>query len=145
MSSLWRRLGRSLDGLSFFAAKSERDFYLLAITSGVVVLPFALYQFLQGRPLMATAIVLLATWFLAHGIAVWLGRRLLPAAAVFLPALAVLAFAFYTRTDLAVFWGYPAILLFHFILPRWVANLYNATIFAISLPFAWMQFGAETA
>ena len=44
---LWRRLAASLGGLSFFAAKSERDFFLLAITGGVFILPFAGYNFLQ--------------------------------------------------------------------------------------------------
>ena len=143
MKGSWRGLTAYLGGLSFFAAKSESDFFLLAITGGVFIFPFAIYQYSQGNRFIALAVALLAAWFLLHGIAVVRGRRLLPAAAVFLPTLAVFAFAFYTKAELAVYWGYPAILLFHFILPRWVANLYNATLLAISVPFAYFADGGE--
>jgi len=143
MKGFWRGVAAYLGGLSFFAERSERDFFLLAITGGVFIFPFAVYQYSQGNRFIASAVALLAAWFLLHGIAVYRGRRLLPAAAVFLPTLGVLAFAFYTKAELAVYWGYPAILLFHFILPRWVANLYNATVLAMSVPFAFFAGGGE--
>ena len=140
---LWRRLAASLGGLSFFAAKSERDFFLLAITGGVFILPFAGYNFLQGRLLVGAAVAALSAWFLLHGTAVFLGRRLMPAALVFLPTLAVLAYALDVRADLGVFWAYPAVLLFHFILPRWVANLYNAAVVVLASTFAFAALPAE--
>jgi len=145
MKGSWRGAGAYLGGLSFFAGKSERDFFLLTISGGIAILPFSVYQFFQGNSTVATAIALLSAWFLLHGIAVYRGRRLLPAAVVFLPTLAVLVFAFRTKAELAVYWAYPAILLFHFILPRGVANLYNATVLAISVPFAYVADGAEVA
>jgi PAS domain S-box-containing protein len=143
--SFWRRLGESIGGLSFFAAKSERDFFLLAVTGGVCILPFAFVNYVEKRPAMAFIAAGLAAWFLVNGIAIFRGRRLVPAAAIFLPAPAVLAYALYVKAEFALFWIYPAILLFHFILPRWIANLYNVSLLAMSLWFAWALFGPDIA
>jgi PAS domain S-box-containing protein len=140
-----RRIFSELGGLSFFAAKSEPDFFLLAITGAVAIAPFAVHNFLEGRLLIGAAALFLAGWFLVNGIAVYRGRRLMPAALVFLPTLGVLGYAMHVRGDLGVFWTYPAVLLFHFILPRWVANLYNATLVGIAVPFAYQWFSPDIA
>jgi PAS domain S-box-containing protein len=141
----WRGLAGSVAGLSFFAAKSERDFFLLAVTGGVFILPFAFVNYVERRPLMGTIATLLAAWFLLNGIMIFRGRRLVPAAAIFLPTPAVIAYALYIRADYAIYWIYPAILLFHFILPRWVANLYNLSLLAMSVPFTWSLLGPDVA
>jgi PAS domain S-box-containing protein len=142
----FRSLLEDLGGLSFFAAKSERGFFLLAIAGGIAIFPFSLYNFVQGRPLVGWATGALAIWFLVNGVAVARGRRLMPAALVFLPTLGVLAYAMTVRGDLGVFWAYPAILLFHFILPRWTANLYNLSLIlmTVSLAARWLTPEAVT-
>ena len=142
----FRPLLEDLGGLSFFAAKSERGFFLLAITGGIAIFPFSIYNFLQDRPLVGLVTGALAIWFLVNGVAVARGRRLMPAALVFLPTLGVLAYAITVRGDLGVFWAYPAVLLFHFILPRWTANLYNITLILMTVPLAarWLTPEAVT-
>ncbi len=140
-----RRILSELGGLSFFAAKSEPGFFLLAITGAAAIAPFAVHNFLAGRLLIGAVALALAGWFLLNGIAVYRGRRLMPAALVFLPTLGVLGYAMHVRGDLGVFWAYPAVLLLHFILPRWVANLYNASLVLLAVPYAHKWFSAEIA
>jgi PAS domain S-box-containing protein len=141
----WRRFFEDLGGLSFFAQKSERGFFLLAVAGGIAVLPFSIANFFAGRMLIGAVTSALAVWFLVNGVAVARGRRLMPAALVFLPTLGVLAYAMHVRGDLGVFWAYPALLLFHFILPRWTANLYNLSLVLITVPFAYRWFTPEVA
>jgi PAS domain S-box-containing protein len=73
------------------------------------------------------------------------GRRLIPAAFVFLPVLAVLGYAMWVRGEVGIFWAYPAILLFHFILERRIANVFNASIVLMAAPFADLWFGPDIA
>ncbi len=145
MTAFWRKLAASLRGFSFFAAKSERDFFALAITGMAFILPFTINNFVQGRHLIGVVTTGLVVWFLANGIAVYRGRRLMPPAFVFLPALAVLGFALWARGEVAIFWAYPAILLFHFILAQRVANFFNAAVVLMAVPAAYASFGQDIA
>jgi PAS domain S-box-containing protein len=128
-----------------FFARNEGTFVALALLGGVAIAPFAVNNFVQGRLLLGSFNAVLAAWFLVHGIAVYRGRRLLPPPAVFLPAIAVLAYAMWARGEVGIFWAYPAALLFHFILERRAANLFNASVVAMATLFAYLSYGADVA
>src|SRR4051812_34115288 len=132
-------------GASLFAAKTERDFFALAIAAAAFLLPFTLANFVQGRVLIGAVTTALVIWFLVHGVAAYRRRRLAPTVVVFLPALAVLGFALVARGDVALFWAYPTLLLFHFILSRGVANAFNAVVVLMAVPSAYASFGTEIA
>src|SRR2546423_14895943 len=112
----WRDIASRLRDLSLFGTKTERDYFALAVAAAAFLLPFTLSNFVQGRPLIGAVTTSLVVWFMVNGIALYRGRRLVPATIVFLPALAVLGFALVARGDVALFLAYPALLLFHFIL-----------------------------
>ncbi|HWA37902.1 MAG TPA: hypothetical protein VG873_08575, partial [Burkholderiales bacterium] len=130
--------------LESLAARVERD-AVLAIIGGAFLLPFSLHHLLQGRLLLGGVTTGLALWFLVHGLAVHFGRRIVPAWVIFVPALGVLGFAMRQQAELGLFWCYPAMLLFHFVLARGAANLFNAVVVAMAVPFAWATFGPPIA
>lgn len=126
------------------AASVERD-TVLALTGGAFLLPFSLNHLMEGRFPLGAATTALSLWFLGHGLAVHLGRRLVPAWVIFMPALGVLAVAMRLQGELGIFWCYPAILLFHFVLERRAANFFNVTVLAMAVPFAYAELGAPVA
>jgi PAS domain S-box-containing protein len=128
-----------------FFARNEGTFIALALLGGVAIAPFAVNNFVQGRLLLGSFNAVLAAWFLVHGIAVYRGRRLLPPPVVFVPAIAMLAYAMWARGEVGIFWAYPAALLFHFILARRAANVFNAAVVAITTLFAWLSYGPDVA
>jgi PAS domain S-box-containing protein len=132
---------RWLEGL---AARVERD-AVLALIGGTFLLPFSLHHLVQGRLLLGGVTTGLALWFLGHGLAVHFGRRIVPAWVIFVPALGVLGFAMRQQAELGLFWCYPAMLLFHFVLGRNAANLFNVTVVGMAVPFAWAAFGPPIA
>ena len=141
--SFWRRLLAADFG--FFAEKSDRTFFALAMIGAAFLAPFAVNNFAQGRPWLGAMTTGVVAWFLANGVALYRGRRLMPPGVVFLPILGALAVAMAARSHVGIFWAYPAILLFHFILERRIANAYNASIALMAAPFALEAFGAEVA
>lgn len=139
--SAWRRLaGRALRA---FDSKAERDVSVLAVTAGLFIAPFAVQNVLRGRVFLGAIIALLSLWFVANGVAARYARRALPNEVVLLPALGVLGLALSARGDLGIFWGFPAALLFHFVLRARIANLYNLAVLLMVAPAAWMHFGAD--
>jgi PAS domain S-box-containing protein len=128
-----------------FFARNEGTFIALALIGGVAIVPFAINNFVQGRILLGSFNAALAAWFLVHGVAVLRGRRLLPPPIVFLPAIAMLAYAMWARGEVGIFWAYPAVLLFHFILGRRAANYFNFTVMVFTTVFAYQSYGPDVA
>ena len=128
-----------------FFARNEGTFIALALIGGVAIMPFAINNFVQGRLLLGSFNALLAAWFLVHGVAVLRGRRLLPPPVVFVPAIAMLAYAMWARGDVGIFWAYPAVLLFHFILGRRAANYFNFSVMVFTTVFAYQSYGPDVA
>jgi len=128
-----------------FFARNEGTFIALALIGGLAILPFAINNFVQGRLLLGSFNAALAAWFLVHGVAVLRGRRLLPPSVVFLPAIAMLAYAMWARGEVGIFWAYPAVLLFHFILGRRAANYFNSSVMVFTTVFAYLSYGPDVA
>ncbi|HYD57177.1 MAG TPA: hypothetical protein VEB41_09755, partial [Burkholderiales bacterium] len=141
MKALAKRL---LSGeLGFFAEKGDKDFFALSMIGVLFLTPFGINNFVQGRPVLGAINMAVVAWFLVNGIALFKGRRLVPPGVVFLPVLGALGIAMAARGQVGVFWAYPAILLFHFILERRIANLYNATIVVLAVPFGYAAYGTD--
>src|SRR5262249_10281302 len=69
----------------------------------------------------------------------------LPPWVVFGPAIPMLAYIMWARGEVGIFWAYPAALLFHFILERRAANLFNALVVLITTFFAYQSYGTDVA
>ena len=128
-----------------FFARNEGTFIALALLGGLAVMPFAINNLVHSRWGLGLANGAIATWFLVHGVAVYRGRRLLPPWVVFGPAIPMLAYIMWMRGEVGIFWAFPAALLFHFILERRAANLFNASVVLITTFFAWQSYDADVA
>jgi PAS domain-containing protein len=90
--AFWTKLAAGLARFNFFAERNDRSFLALAVTGVLFLLPFAANNFLQGRPILGAVMTAVVAWFVVHGVAVYRGRRLLPAWAVFAPVLGTLGY-----------------------------------------------------
>jgi PAS domain S-box-containing protein len=141
---LWGKL-RAAAAFRFFAEKTERDFIAMALTGAVFLLPFSLNHLVQGRLVMGSVTTALVLWFVVNGLAIYFGRRLVPTGVVFLPALAALGVSMVMQARVGLFWSYPAMLLFHFVLGRRLANVFNAAVVLMAVPVALDTYGADVA
>jgi len=57
----------------------------------------------------------------------------------------MLAYAMWSRPEVGIFWAYPCLLLFHFILERRWANAFNASVLGFTTAFAYVAYGTEVA
>jgi PAS domain S-box-containing protein len=120
---------------------------LLLALSGLgtlLLLPFAIHNFLEDRPFLGAATGVLVLCLLANAAAL-AARRAAPYPPLFLfgPSLVALALAMYDQGLAGILWAYAAILLFHFVLPRRTANLFNATIVALAVGMSWLHLTPE--
>jgi PAS domain-containing protein len=143
--AFWTKLAAGLARFNFFAERNDRSFLALAVTGVLFLLPFAANNFLQGRPILGAVMTAVVAWFVVHGVAVYRGRRLLPAWAVLAPVLGTLGYAMALRGQSSIFWAFPLVLLFHFILERRIANLFNTALVLLAAPTAYLGFGADIA
>jgi diguanylate cyclase (GGDEF)-like protein len=114
------------------SAIKDRVFYGLAIAGALVLLPFSINNFLQGRIWLGVATNFVILAFALNAIAIFRGRKApLPAALVFLPALVALPLSVRGQGVVGVLWTYPAMVMFHFVLDRRQANLLNCSLVAL--------------
>jgi len=114
------------------AAYRERILYALAIIATVVLLPFSIGNFVKGYPLIGAVSMAVVLIFVADAVAIYLRRRLpVPIPIAFVVIMIALVIAIWGRGLLGIFWTFPAILLFHFVLERRLANLFNLTLVAL--------------
>ena len=128
----------------FVEAHREKIFMGLSITGTVLLGPFAINNFVQGRLILGVVTTAFVLCLLINAFAIARGRHaLVPPEAIFIASLLGLGAAMYRNGLIGVLWVYPGILLFHFMLPRRRANLANITLILVTVPFAWMQLGPE--
>jgi len=110
----------------------DRVFYGLAIAGAFVLLPFSINNLLRGRIWLGVATSFIVFAFALNAIAIWRGRKApLHAALVFLPALVALPLSVRGQGVVGVLWTYPAMVMFHFVLERRLANLLNLSLVAL--------------
>jgi signal transduction histidine kinase/DNA-binding NarL/FixJ family response regulator len=126
----------------FVEAHRQRIFMGLSVAGTLLLGPFAINNFFQGRPILGVVTTAFVVCLLVNAFAIArLGRPVVPATAIFLASLFGLALAMYNIGLIGVLWVYPGILLFHFMLPRRRANLFNATLILVTIPLASMHLG----
>ena len=114
------------------AAYRARIFYSLAVVGAAGLLPFAVNNFLQGRFWLGVASALVVIGFFANALAMRRGRPLpIPPAILLSPAIAALALSVRDQEIIGVLWTYPAMVLFHFVLERRMANAFNIGLLLI--------------
>lgn len=128
----------------FVEAHQHRIFLGLSIAGTVLLGPFAVNNFFQDRIVLgivtSTIVVclLVNAVFIARG-----GGPPIPATAIFAASVVGLATAMYHNGWIGILWVYPGILLFHFMLPRRTANIFNVTLVLLTIPLAWMHIGPQ--
>jgi diguanylate cyclase (GGDEF)-like protein len=101
-------------------------------TVGVMFLvPFAVHDFMKGRYLLAGAIVAVVAALGADALAIQLRKAPpVPYALLLVPIGAAIMISLRTLGVIGAFWCYPAVLFFHFVLSRRMANLCSIALLA---------------
>jgi diguanylate cyclase (GGDEF)-like protein len=105
---------------------APRDRLMAALSAvGVVFLvPFAVHDFLRERYLLAAAIATVVAALAVDAVAIHRRRPPpIPYALLLVPMAAAITISLRTQGVIGAFWCYPAVLFFHFVLLRWLANL----------------------
>jgi PAS domain S-box-containing protein len=110
----------------------DRIFYTLAIVATVVVLPFAVQNLFVGFWAIGLTAIAVVAVLVTDAIAIYRKRQPpLPMSIAFALIVGGVVLAVWQRGLMSVFWTYPAILLFHFVLERRVANAFNIALVAL--------------
>lgn len=131
---------------SFIEAHRKKIFLGLSVAGTLLLGPFAVNNFFQDRVLIGVISCAFVVCLVLNAWAIFRGRDpLVPATAIFFGSLVGLTTAMYNNGLIGILWVYPAILLFHFMLPRRTANVFNLTLLAVAFPMAWLRLGPEMA
>ena len=126
------------------SAYQGRIFYGLALAGALVLAPFSINNFIQGRTWLGVVTAFVVASFFANAWATYRGRRLLvPPALAFLPAIAALLLSVRKQEIIGVLWTYPSMVLFHFVLDRRTANAFNLLLLATVPPLAYRFAGPQ--
>jgi signal transduction histidine kinase/CheY-like chemotaxis protein len=126
----------------FIDEHRQKIFLGLAIAGTLLLGPFTVNNFIQGRILLGVATSVFVICLLANATAIARGReRLIPDEALFGASFVGLGTAMYNNGLIGILWVYPGILLFHFMLPVRRANIFNALMIAMTVPFAVQHLG----
>lgn len=128
-----------LDGDSVeldFRVKSTQH---VAMVAAIVLAPFVVNNFYQGRPVIGFAALAVATVLALSAWSISRGRYnpTLTLIGMVPTILVALALALHKEAIIGVLWCYPALISFYFILPERKAWGANALLLALALPLAW--------
>jgi signal transduction histidine kinase/DNA-binding response OmpR family regulator len=130
----------------FAEAHRQKIFLGLSVAGTVLLGPFTINNFFQDRVLLGVATSTFMVLLLANAYSIARGRSpVVPPTAIFAASFFGLATAMYNNGLIGILWVYPGILLFHFMLPRRTANLFNISFVLLAVPMAWMHLGPELA
>lgn len=107
-------------------AYRQRVMSALGIAAAVVLLPFAVYHFVCGEYLLGAG--MLAAFFILaiDTLAIhWKRKPPIPFELLLVPAIGGMTLALHDQKFYGALWAYPAVLLFHFAMPRHKANLFS--------------------
>lgn len=128
--------------LGFTEEHRQQIFLGLAIAGTLLLGPFTVNNFFQGRILLGIATSVFLVCLLTNGIAIARGRLPpIPDVAIFGASFVGLGTAMYNNGLIGILWVYPGILLFHFMMPVRRANIFNALMIVMTIPLAWMHLG----
>jgi signal transduction histidine kinase/DNA-binding NarL/FixJ family response regulator len=128
----------------FAEAHRQKIFLGLSVAGMLLLGPFAINNFFQDRVIVGLVTSFFVVCLLVNSLAIARERQPpVPATALFIASLIGLVTAMYQNGWIGILWVYPGILLFHFMLPRRTANLFNLTLVLVTIPLAWMHIGPQ--
>ena len=105
------------------AAYRQRVMLALAALTVPVLLPFSIHHFLNGNLLIGMGMLIGILVLTVDALAMHFQKRPpLPLPLILLPSIGAMAIAIKTHGFFGMLWSYPAVLLFHFIMSRRLAN-----------------------
>ena len=119
----------------------------LAVAALVVIAPFAVNNFIQGRHLVGAMSVIISMILAIIAVAAARGRHY-PAITLFLLIPAIVGFfiiSFRNQGLVAAFWCYPAVLSFYFMLTERQAWVANTILLCAMLPSSWLLIDPDYA
>ena len=114
----------------------DRIMQSMGVATLVLLTPFSINNFLQGRHLVAVGIILIQAATAANGYAAWRGRRSpVPPILVLLTVVAALTAVSIRQGVVGALWSYPLMVFTYFILGRRAAIAFSA---ALLIYFPWL-------
>ncbi|MEA1888923.1 MAG: GGDEF domain-containing protein [Pseudomonadota bacterium] len=112
----------------------------VAVTTLIFLSPFAIGQFIQGHLLLGTASLVVITLFAINAWQCKQGQyNVMLTFAGLVPAMIFFfVYAFHSVGLISIFWCFPAVLAFYFMLPERQAWIANIAFIVIILPQAWV-------
>lgn len=128
------------------ARSRERIMYLLAYVIAIFITPFAINNFIQNRPVLGVAVLLIVGTFVANGVAIRFKRRPpIPFVVLLLPMTVALMFSLATQGLYGALWCYPAVLFCFFVLPHRIAIAASACMLVFATPMVYVFVNDGTA
>ena len=113
------------------AAPRDRLMFALASVGVVFLLPFAVHDLWRGRILLGGAVLVVAAMLAVDVVALHRHRTPpIPYWLLLVPMAATISVTLRTLGVIGAFWCYPAVLFFHFVLSRRLANLCSVALLA---------------
>lgn len=130
------------DGEAVLSAYRDRIFYRLGIVAVILLLPFVVNAFLQGRVGVALTSLALVVVFAVDVIAIRRGRRPpVPPSILIVPVALAVGVTIVRQGVIGALWAYPAVMLFQFVASRWVANVLNGLLVIMVTVLAYLHLG----
>jgi diguanylate cyclase len=124
----------------------QRVMAALALIALVFLLPYAANNLLHARLLLGSGMLLSVLVVVVDAIALHFRRRPpLPLGLLLLPAIGAIALSLKLHGVIGALWTYPAVLLFHFIMSRRVANVYGVLLLVAVTSLVQYFIDLETA
>lgn len=128
------------------AKSRERIMHLIAYVVAIFLTPFAINNFVQNRPALGVAILLIVGTFVANGVAIRLKKRPpVPFVLLLLPLGTALVYSLITQGLYGALWCYPALLFCFFILPQRIAIAASALMLLLATPMVYIFVNEGTA
>jgi diguanylate cyclase (GGDEF)-like protein len=126
------------------AAFRERAVYVLAFATLIVLLPFAVNNFVQGRVVVGIGTAVIVLIFAVDAVAIYRRRRPpVPLQLLVVPALPTILVAAKQQGFGPILWCYPALLILFFAVSRPVANLVTLAMLAALTPLSLQSAGPQ--
>lgn len=128
------------------AKSRERIMYLLAYVVAIFLTPFAANNFIQNRPILGVAILIIIGTFVANGAAIRLKKRPpIPFVVLLLPVTVGLIYSLATQGLYGALWCYPAVLFCFFVLSTRAAIAAGVCMLAFATPMVYVVVNQGTA
>lgn len=124
----------------------DRIMQSMGVATLVLLTPFTVNNFLQGRHLVAVGIILIQAATAANGYAAWRGRRSpVPPILLLLTVVAALTAVSIRQGIVGAMWSYPLMVFTYFILERRAAFVFSVMLLFYFPWLTWHYIDAELA